>query len=295
MIRIATSQMYSRPTSLMSALTAKADSVQTSIATGTKFTAPSSDAAAFRRLDSLKRGKADDLSSAANVKLAQGILAQSDSTLASIETQLQRVQELTIEASNGTLTDQNRSAIASQISAITDDIYALANTKDVRGQPLFGSSAGDAAYARAGDGSISFVGSGEPSAIPIGDGTSVQASITGDRAFGDMFSVLKSLTDALQTGGDISDATGDALAGLTNNLSGLASARASVGARGARLDLEADRLSDAAIANEESRSAIEDTDIPSAVAELQKTLTVLQATQASFTKLSGMSLFDYLR
>ena len=294
-MRVATSQMFARPTSLMTSLTAKADAIQTSIATSTKFTAPSDDPAAFLRLDSLKRGKADDLSSAANVKLAQGVLAQSDSTLESIETQLQRVQELTIEAANGTLTDENRAAIASQISAITDDIYALANTKDVRGQPLFGSSSGDTAYARASDGSISFVGAGEPSAIPIGDGTSVQASITGERAFGDMFARLKSLSDALETGGDIRAAVGSALEGIKDNLSDVAAARASVGARGARLDLEADRLSDAAIVNEESRSALEDTDIPSAVAELQKTLTVLQATQASFTKLSGMSLFDYLR
>ena len=115
-MRVATSQMFSRPTSLMTSLTAKADAIQTSIATTTKFTAPSSDPAAFLRLDSLKRGKADDLSSAANVKLAQGVLAQSDSTLGAIETQLQRVQELTIQASTGTLNDENRAAIANEES-----------------------------------------------------------------------------------------------------------------------------------------------------------------------------------
>jgi flagellar hook-associated protein 3 FlgL len=294
-MRIATSQMFARPTSLMLSLTQKADAIQTSIATGTKFTAPSSDPAAFLRLDALKRANADDLSNAANVKLAQGLLSQTDTTLASVETQLQRVQELAIEASNGTLTDDNRAAIAQTLSAITDDVYALANTRDVRGQPLFGSSSGDTAYSRAGDGTVSFVGTGAPSEIPIGEGNSVQATITGDRAFGDMFATLKSLTDALDAGGDIRAAAGDALSGIKDNLADVAAARASIGARAARLDLEADRLSDAALAREESRSAIEDTDIPSAVAELQKTLTVLQATQASFTKLSGMSLFDYLR
>ena len=294
-MRIATSQMFAKPTALMATLTERADAIQTQIATGKKFTVPSSDAAAYLRLDGLKRADADGLSNAANVKLAQGLLGQSDTVLASIESQLQRVQELTIQASNGTLTDDNRAAIASTISAITDDVYALANTTDVRGQPLFGSSSGDAAYARADDGTISFVGTGEPSEIPINEHSKVQATITGERAFGDMFATLKSITDALNTGGDIRAAAGEALNGIKNNLSDVAAARASVGARGARLDLEAERLSDAAIAREESRTAIEDTDIPSAVAELQKTLTVLQATQASFTKLSGMSLFDYLR
>ena len=294
-MRIATSQMFARPTQLMAALTQKADAIQTQIATGTKFTAPSSDAAAFLRLDGLKRGVADDLSNAANVKLAQGLLAQSDSTLESIENQLQRAHELTVQAANGTLSDDNRTAIAQNLQAITDDLFALASTRDVRGQPLFGSSEGDIAYVRAGDGTISFVGTGEPSEIPINDHSSVQATITGERAFGDMFATLKSLTDALSAGGDIRAAAGEALDGLKANLADVAAARASVGARGARLDLESERLEAAAIAREESRSAIEDTDIPSAVAELQKTLTVLQATQASFTKLSGMSLFDYLR
>lgn len=294
-MRIATSQMFARPTLLMASLTEKADSIQTQIATGRKFTAPSSDPTAYLRLDGLKRANADDLSHAANVKLAQGLLGQTDVTLESIETQLQRAHELTVQASNGTLSDDNRVAIAKTLSALTDDLFALANTKDVRGQPLFGSAAGDAAYTRASDGTISFVGAGEPAPIPIGEGNSVQATITGDRAFGDMFATLKSLNDALNAGGDIRAAAGDALNGLKTSLTDVAAARASVGARGARLDLEAERLETAALSREESRSAIEDTDIPSAVAELQKTLTVLQATQASFTKLSGMSLFDYLR
>ena len=43
------------------------------------------------------------------------------------------------------------------------------------------------------------------------------------------------------------------------------------------------------------RSKLEDTDVTSAVIELQQLMTALSATQASFTKLSGLSLFDYLR
>ena len=46
---------------------------------------------------------------------------------------------------------------------------------------------------------------------------------------------------------------------------------------------------------EAARSAIEDVDVSQAITDLQKTMTVLQATQASFSKLSGLSLFNYLR
>ncbi|MBL7344927.1 hypothetical protein, partial [Escherichia coli] len=59
--------------------------------------------------------------------------------------------------------------------------------------------------------------------------------------------------------------------------------------------LQADRLTSVAETREATRSGIEDTDIPTAVASLQKTLTVLQATQASFSKLTSVSLFDYIK
>jgi len=298
-IRVSTSQMFDRPLSLMSQLSAQADKAQTQIATTKKISGAADSPTAWLRLEGLKRAGADDGAYGANIKLAQGVLAQSDSTLESIESQVQRAKELALEASNGGLTDENRQAIAEELDSIRDSLFGLANTKDVRGQPLFGSATGDTAYVKNVDGTIGFVGTGDPARIPVGEGDSVQPSVSGTQAFaagtGDMFSVLADLSAALKTGGDISQAASDGLAGIDATLDSVAAARASVGARGARLDLSADHLVDAGEARESERSGLEDTDIPTAITQLQKTLTVLQATQASFTKLSSMSLFDYLK
>ena len=68
-----------------------------------------------------------------------------------------------------------------------------------------------------------------------------------------------------------------------------------IGARGARLTIVSTAMTDAGTARETQRSALEDTDVTTTIADLQKTMTILQATQASFTKLSSLSLFDYLR
>ncbi len=46
---------------------------------------------------------------------------------------------------------------------------------------------------------------------------------------------------------------------------------------------------------ETERSSIEDTDLTTAIIELQKATTILQATQASIGRLTSLSLFDYLR
>ena len=71
--------------------------------------------------------------------------------------------------------------------------------------------------------------------------------------------------------------------------------QASVGARGARLDLVAD-ATDRHGRDSRRRSAPRSR-IPTSPQRdhrLQKTMTILQATQASFTKLTALSLFDYL-
>jgi flagellar hook-associated protein 3 FlgL len=298
-MRIATSQMFDRPMTLMSQLSAEADKAQTQIATTKKISGAADSPTAWLRLQGLARAGADDGAYSANIKLAQGVLAQSDGTLDSINSQLVRAKELALEANNGGLTDENRQAIAEELDSIRDSLFGLANTKDVRGQPLFGSATGDTAYTKAEDGTISFVGIGNPAKIPVGDGDSIQPSVGGAQAFAagssDMFAVLGDISAALKAGGDVSQASADALTGIDASLDNVAAARASVGARAARLDLSADHLVDAGEARESERSSLEDTDIPTAITQLQKTLTVLQATQASFTKLSSMSLFDYLK
>lgn len=291
-MRIATSQMFDRPASLMASLTEKADALQTRISTNRKIATPSDDAAGWVQLQGLGRADADGQAYAANVKLAQGVLAQADTTLGDVSTQLQQAQELALQASSGTLTSANRATLGASVQAVMDELLSLANTQDVRGQPLFGGAGGDAAYVKNPDGSVSYAGAGDASPVPIGDKDSVVTSVGGDRVFGDMFATLKALSDSLSTGGAV---PADTLAKLGDATDSVAAAHASVGARALRVDLVADRLTNDAADRDATRVALDSPDIATTVTELQKTLTILQATQASFTKLSSLSLFDYLR
>lgn len=303
-MQISTRQLYDRSTSLMQQLTERADTLQTQIATSKKVSTASDDVAAYRKLASIRRDSADDTAYGANIDVARSLLAQSDSTLGSIESQLQRAAELAVQANSDTLSPENRKVIGEQLSAIVQDLAGLANTKDLRGQPLFGAASGDTAVVQAADGSsVAFAGTGEPSPIPVGDGVVVQATDSARRLFGgiptasgssDMFAVIARLATALTSDTGATAAASEAGDGLKAVLTQVAAARGSVGARAARLDLETERLTEVASTREADRSALEDTDITAAITELQKTMTVLQATQASFSKLSSLSLFNYL-
>lgn len=303
-MQISTRQLYDRSTSLMSTLTARADTLQNQISTGSKLAKPSDDVVAYQKLAQIKVSSANDTAYAANIRIAQSVLAQSDSTLGSMESQLQRAAELAVQANNDTLSPANRKVIGEQLQAIVQDLVGLANTKDARGQPLFGGASGDSAVAQAADGSVSFTsGTTDASPIPVGDGVTVHATDNAQRVFGgistpsgtsDMFAVITKLATALIGNDSPIAAATEGGASLKAVLTQIGSARGSVGARAARLDLETDRLTDVATTREVDRSGLEDTDITAAITELQKTMTVLQATQASFSKLSSLSLFSYL-
>lgn len=291
-MRIATSQLYDRSNAQMASLSSRADLLQTQISTGTKVTKASDDTPAWTQIQSLKRADASDAAWETNVKTAQGLLTQADSTLESVESQLQRAQELTIAAANGTLNETDRAATKAELDSIIESLVGLANSRDARGQPIFGGSESSAPFVKNADGSIGYAGSGEPPSIPIGQDQSMVAGVTGDRAFGDMFATLTAISAALGAGeAPASDAVEDLQAATDQ----VAVTRASIGARGARLELYAGQLTEAKTDRADERQELEATDITAAITELQQTLTILQATQASFTKLSSLSLFDSLR
>lgn len=294
-----TSMFYDRTSASMTSLTARADALNTQISTGKKLTKPSDDVVAYQRLRTIATDGADGAASQANITTAQGVLTSADTALTSMTSQLQRASELAIQARNGTLNDTDRSAIATELSSIADELASLVNGKDTRGQPLFaGSGSGDAAVANA-DGTHTLAASATP-VIPIGDGQSVQPSENATAILGlsggrNAIDMIAALATTLKAGGDTTGALGSAIADLSTVSTQVTDAQASIGARGARLDLETSRLATTATDREAARSGLEDTDIAQAVTQLQKTMTVLQATQASFTKLSALNLFDYLK
>ncbi len=302
-MRVPTNQRFDRPSLLMASLNSQADKLQTQISTGKKILAPSDSASGWQQLSGLKRATSNDDAYASNIKMAQSLLASTDTALDTVHTQLQRAKAFAVQANSQTMTPQGRAAILKEVEAIITDLLGTANTKDSRGQPLFGGAAGDAAYARQPNGSIAYVGTGTAAPIPVGDGIDIAATETGDRAFGgiagtngqtDMFAILTAFAAALQPGAE-AGGIDTAMKDLDAALDQVGSTRTSIGARAFRMDLEAERLDEVNETRESTRSGIEDVNPATAIAELQKTLTILQATQASFSKLTSLSLFDYLR
>lgn len=295
---IATASFYDRTSAAMIALSKREDTLNTQIATGKKLQAPSDDALSYSRLRGLATQTADATAYGGNLKIASATLSTADTTLTSIGAQLTRASELAVQANNGTLTADNRKAIGEEMAGIAQTLASLANTRDTQGQPLFGDTSGGAALTQNANGSYTFAAGTAPS-VPIGNGQSVATSVTASRLFSfngtDTLTVIGKLAATLQGGGAIGTTVSDAITDLQTAADQVNTARASVGARAARVELEQSSQIAATVERESLRSGLEDTDVTAAITELQKTMTTLQATQASFSKLSSLSLFDYIK
>lgn len=103
-----------------------------------------------------------------------------------------------------------------------------------------------------------------------------------------------SLQDSSISNDDYQVALSDALVGVDNSLTSIGNATSMIGGKmnvaqsvlGSNLDLE--------IAHKAARANIEEVDYAQAVSELSKQEAALQAAQATFSRVTGLSLFDYI-
>ncbi len=290
-----TGLFYDRSASSMRTLSAQADRLNQQITAQSNILAPSDDSVAWQRLQNLSVADSNGAAYSANVSVAKSVLQQADSSLGQIGDQLQQVMTLVVQARNGTLPANGKAALATQLSDIMSQIVSTANSTDMRGGPLFGGSNGGQAVTQNADGSLSFT-TGEGASIPIGDGQSVQPSTNAANFLktgsGDLGTAITAIVAALNAGTDIPAAAADAVKQVSDQVT---TAQASVGARAARVDIVSGQLTTAKSDRSATREQVDGFDYSTAITELQKTMTSLQATQASFSKLSSLSLFDYLR
>lgn len=302
-IGTATSAFYDRATLDMTSLKARAQALQEQLGQGEKLSRSSDDPVAASRLRTLQR--ADTLSGIdmANANRAQADLSLTDSALNSFADFIIRAKELATQAANGTLTPAQRAGIGTELTQIHGNLVSLANSRDSAGHALFGGeTAGDAYSVTAGV--AQYVGTGTAGDLPLGDGQSVSRGLTGPEFLSftvngnptDLMAVIKGLGDALLGGSaDPAGAARSALDVLGEGLDAVTTNQTIVGTRLAWLDMTTERRINLSELRSNEQADLGGTDIAETVASLQQIMTVLEASQASFSRLANLSLFDQLR
>jgi len=303
-ISTSTSAYFERARRDMSSLRAEAEQVQAQLGSGQKLSRSSDNPVAASRLRSLERLQQFSEIDTVNANRANADLSLADGALSNIASTIIRAKELALQAANGTLTDGQRASIGQELEAIGGNLLALANTRDSNGHALFGGESAGDAYALDAMGNANYIGTTSSGELPLGEGLSVTRSLTGPEFLNfstgagptDLLSVMGTLAAALQGGAaDPAGAANDAIAKLSAGLESVTTAQTVVGSRLTWIELTAERRTDLSELRTGEEADIGATDIASSVTQLQQTMLVLEASQASFSKLANLSLFNQLR
>lgn len=208
-----------------------------------------------------------------------------------------------MQAANGTLGNEQRQLLKAEIDGVRESMLLVANSRNGAGQALFGGQAPGLAYQDTGSG-LTYVGTATAESVGIGDGQSVTRAMTGPEVFSfdqggtptNMFAVLGTLSAVLADPAADHTAAGQAaMAGIDAGLEKVGTAQTIVGSRMGWIEIIDERrvMTGELVADE--RKAIGGADLATTMTQLQEVMTILEASQASFIKLAGLSLFDQLR
>lgn len=303
MTSISTSSFYDNAVFNMGTLQAEATKLQNQIATGSRLQGGADDPLAAAQLRALARSDALAGADTATTDAAKTSLTQADDTLSSVAGIVTQIQQLATQAASSTLNNSQRTAIGQQISALHDNLVALANTTDAAGRPLFGGQAAGPAYTLDAAGNATYAGSASVDTLNLGPGLSVARGITGPQFLNytsgatssDLLALTKSLGDALKAGTGGQAAALASLDQLTAATGAISTAQAVIGARLSWIDTTTTINGQLGQQRSDAESSIGGTDVTTAISRLQQTMTILQASQASFTKLAALSLFDLIK
>ena len=112
-------------------------STQNSISTGLSFTTASQNPIAAGLVSGYNQVLAQSQQFTANGQSAQGSLNIEDNALSQVQTQLQSLRDLALEANNASQSGANLGAIATQIQQIQQSLLSIANTQDGTGNYIF--------------------------------------------------------------------------------------------------------------------------------------------------------------
>ena len=304
---ISTNYAFSVAVQQMQDVQAKITKTQSQLATGEMTANPSDNPDATASIQRLQTAISRQASYSKSLTQADGRLATQETSISGASDALIRIKELSIQASNDTLSPQDRSNISIEIQSLRDQLLSLANARDESGNFVFGGSrTGSQPFSADASGRISYSGDQSQVSVAIGEQRQIALGGVGSKIFSTVvrtvdgvqtgvsfFQSLDELSNAVKTGNTARIQRGlgevDAMQeGISGGLARVGAARNGIDEQRVIVDATNLRL-------QTTLSGIKDTDYTVAATDLQKQMLALQAAQATFAQTAKMSLFDYIK
>lgn len=317
-MRISTQMMYQQNMRGITNAQAEWMKYGEQMSSGKRVINPSDDPIAASQAVVLSQAQAQNSQFALARTFATQKVSLEENVLNQVTTAIQTAQEKIVSAGNGTLSDDDRASLATDLQGIRDQLMNLANSTDGNGRYIFAGyktetppfAQADGSY-NGGTESIKQQVDSARSMVIGHIGSDIFNSITsnavpepdGKPSETNLFRMLDSAIDSLNTAvGDDEALKEQAQAvidktnrGLKNSLNNVLSVRAELGTQLSELSSLDTLGSDRALGQKQQMSNLVDVDWNEAISSYVMQQAALQASYKAFTDMQGMSLFQLNR
>lgn len=280
---------------------------QQQIAAGRRILTPADDPIASARALEVTQSQTLNLQYDTNIDSATGSLGMEDGILDSVSNLILDVRTVALQAEDSSLTVSARQNIATGLLGRYQELLGLANSTDGNGQYLFSGYKNATPFAEgvppiplAPPGIVNqmkYSGDQGQRLVQISPSRQIAVSDSGADVFrpgsptGDIFKTLGELINKLNAGtaADTTDITK-----FDQSLQSVLTARASVGTRMQELDSAKSTGEDLQLQYTQTLSGLQDLDYIKAATDLARQKGALEAAQLSYTKIQGLSLFNFI-
>ncbi|MBW1717892.1 MAG: flagellar hook-associated protein FlgL [Deltaproteobacteria bacterium] len=263
------------------------------VATGKRITELSDDPVGLTQALNIRSSLSNIEQLGRNISMGRSWLTASESALTQVQNQISDARALCVQMATATTGSAERASAAATVQNTLEEIVSLANT-EVNGRYVFAGSKTDAApFSRDNDTNVvTYNGDNKAFTMKIGRDATVEVGSDGEAVFGDIFTTLSDLKDALEAD-DVSGIQG-AMNNLDTHFDRISTKISEIGSKMLRMEIKENILQDLKIANTDRLSRIEDTDITEAIMDLKAKELAYQAALASSARVMQLSLVDYM-
>lgn len=308
MTRIATTTMYSKSTSYLQNLNSRLDKVNEQYNTGKKFQtaseSPANYGASMRLQNDIAMYEQYDI----NAGYAIDNLSLEETNLSAANTRLDRAKTLLQTGVNGSYSQAEYNAIASELEEIQKYLLDVMNTKTSEGEYIFsGSMSKTQPFIDDGTGKIIYQGDNGQRSIQASASVNVAISDSGLSVFqnvatgtdgespDNIYNTLgKAITALRNNDPNLTTILAEVQDGVGNAQTSINTAMGKVGARQNILDTVIEANDEIADVKKEANATISEVDLYETSSNLLQIQNNLQLSMKSFNYVTGTSLFDYI-
>ena len=299
-MRVSTSWAQKSGTQYMLKQQSELIQTQLKLSSGKRILTPSEDPRAAVQIVDLKQNIKQTEQFQENTNTARQRLSMEETALQNIIESIHRVRELGVQGLNDTNSANNRQGIAAELDQLNQQILSMANTKNSNGEYIFAGFLSDKIpFAEQAPGTtpatFNYAGDDNQRKIQIGPTRTITDGNSGEEVFGTSGTdSLFEVVDELSTGLKNDNPQTNVLDKLTTSLEKVLTVQATIGARLNALDRQENLNEDNILGMQTVLSETEDLDFAEAISKFNLQSVSLQAAQQAYTKVQGLSLFNYL-